>query len=89
VKVHLNITVRGHVQRVGFRYHARKTALSLDVNGFVSNQSDGSVYLEAEGEEEALEMLIQWCRQGPAMARVEEVEKTSGELKGFKTFEIF
>jgi acylphosphatase len=88
VKIHLNITVRGHVQRVGFRYHARKTASSLDINGFVSNQSDGSVYIEAEGEEKALEVLIHWCHQGPAMARVEEVERISGNLKGFQTFEI-
>ncbi|TAK37231.1 MAG: acylphosphatase, partial [Saprospiraceae bacterium] len=56
--------------------------------GFVCNRPNGSVYLEAEGEEMALQSLIQWCHRGPELARVEKVEVEEGEWQNFETFEV-
>jgi len=50
MKKHVNITVKGRVQGVGFRYSAMEAAEELGIKGFVRNMPDGSVYIEAEGE---------------------------------------
>lgn len=68
------IRIYGRVQGVGFRYYTDREARRLGIAGFVQNKPDGSVYIEAEGEEAAMELFIQWCRTGPTWARVREIE---------------
>lgn len=70
------IVVRGKVQGVYYRQTAREQALKLRLNGFVMNRDDGSVYIEAEGEEPALQQMADWCRKGPVLAKVTAVEFT-------------
>ncbi|HEX4103954.1 MAG TPA: acylphosphatase [Candidatus Paceibacterota bacterium] len=72
---HLNIKVSGRVQRVGFRYGAKKHAQKLGLVGFARNEADESVYIEAEGDEEALKKFSDWCHRGPWLAKVERVEE--------------
>src|SRR5690606_37003782 len=62
---HWNITVRGQVQGVYFRATTKAVADQLGVKGFVINQSDGSVYIEAEGDDFALDSLLEFCYEGP------------------------
>lgn len=52
----------GRVQGVGFRYSAQYLAQSLGITGWVKNEWDGSVVMEAQGNREALEMLVQKLR---------------------------
>ena len=85
---HFNIIVIGKVQGVWFRAATQEKAIALGLNGFVKNEKDGSVYLEAEGEKENLDELVEWCHTGPPKAKVEKVEVTEGEIKKFKEFEI-
>lgn len=85
---HLNITVRGRVQGVSFRASTTEQAEQLGLQGWVCNQRDGSVYLEAEGEADALEALLEWLQQGPPAAEVERVDSESGMVAGFKGFHI-
>jgi acylphosphatase len=85
---HLNIHIRGWVQGVGFRYSALKAASSFSVSGFVRNEPDGSVYIEAEGEEANLGYFLDWCRTGPSFGRVDEVTHTESGLRGFEEFRI-
>ena len=82
---HLHIL--GHVQGVGFRFHAQRKALELGVTGWVRNRRDGSVEIMAQGEPEAVEAMIAWARRGPASARVSEVRIAggSGEFAEFLT----
>jgi len=61
----------GTVQGVGFRYYARAAALHLGLTGWVANNWDGSVTLEAQGERAALDALVpliersnRWARKG-------------------------
>lgn len=49
----------GHVQGVGFRYHAKNAASSLGLTGWVRNESDGSVYMEVQGDEALIDRLLQ------------------------------
>lgn len=85
----LTIVVRGEVQGVGFRWHARRQAEALGLSGWVRNESDGSVRLVAEGERSPLEALLAWARKGPARAVVTAVEADWGEPQGrFAGFSI-
>jgi acylphosphatase len=83
---HANITVSGLVQGVFFRDETKKKAHELGLSGYVENHPDGTVYIEAEGEESKLDELVAWCRIGPKMAKVSKVEVTDGPLKNFTSF---
>ena len=85
---HLNITVQGKVQGVFFRTTTKAVADQLGVKGFAKNQSDGTVYIEAEGDDFSLESFLEWCNEGPDRAIVEKVDRTEGELKNYRNFEV-
>lgn len=85
---HYNITVSGKVQGVFFRASTQEKAEGLGISGFVKNVKNGSVYIEAEGEKDALEKFIDWCRVGSANAVVSQVESSEGSIKNFTGFEI-
>ncbi|OGE19070.1 acylphosphatase [Candidatus Daviesbacteria bacterium RIFCSPLOWO2_02_FULL_41_8] len=88
MKIHYNIKIYGLVQGVFFRASAKEAADKLEISGFAKNMSDGSVYMEAEGEKENLDKFIVWCNQGPMMAQVEKVEISESPLKNFSRFEV-
>lgn len=85
---HINITVKGKVQGVFFRAATKAVANQLGVKGYVKNQKDGSVYIEAEADDDALRMFLEWCNEGPEKAIVNEVESSGGELKNYRNFEV-
>lgn len=85
---HVSIRISGKVQGVFFRASTKTKADELLVRGIVRNEPDGSVYVEAEGEEEPLKKFIQWCYQGPTAASVRQCEITPGEAKGYTDFSI-
>ena len=70
-RVHL--TASGLVQGVFFRASARDEARRLGVTGWVSNASDGTVQAEAQGASDAVDAFIEFCREGPGQAWVEEL----------------
>lgn len=70
----LSARITGRVQGVGFRNFTQMRARQLGVTGWVRNEDDGSVRLEAEGPRGALEDLAEAVQEGPRLARVEEVE---------------
>jgi acylphosphatase len=77
----LHVRIEGRVQGVGFRYATNRTALTFGLTGWVRNLPDGCVEAEFEGSREALEQMLDWCRQGPSFAHVTHVEPAwqSGE----------
>ena len=85
---HLNICVYGKVQGVHYRQSTLTTAKHLGLNGLVRNEPDGSVYIEAEGEDDQLNKLLEWCKGGPALASVIDVKYTEGPLVMFSGFSI-
>lgn len=85
---HLDITVSGRVQGVWFRASTRDEAQHLGLAGFVENRPDGSVYLEAEGDDAAVAQLLAWLETGPPLARVDAVQVDEGEVQGLAGFEI-
>ena len=85
---HLQVTMSGKVQGVFFRASTKAVADALGVKGLVMNQKDGSVYVEAEGDEFSLEEFLDFCRSGPEKSVVEKVVVQDGELKNYRNFEI-
>ena len=73
---------------MNFRTYTKEKAEKLGILGFVRNETDGSVYLEAEGPLEKMNELVEWCKRGPSRAQVTNVNVIHGELKAFKRFEI-
>ena len=85
---HLNLKIYGEVQGVFFRQGVKDRALELGLDGFVRNEPDGSVYLEAEGEEGILNKFIDWCRIGPPGAKVNSLDISEGTVQNFIGFNI-
>lgn len=88
MKKTVTLKISGRVQNVGFRYHTRKSAINRSVSGFVKNEADGSVYVEATGEEEDLDQFILWCNSGPSWARVDNVKIIVIPCRDFQGFSI-
>jgi acylphosphatase len=68
------LTISGRVQGVGYRDWAIETGLRLGLTGWVRNRRDGAVEALIVGEEGAVGRMIEACRRGPSMARVEEID---------------
>jgi acylphosphatase len=82
------ITIIGHVQGVYYRAATKAVADQLGVKGWVFNQDDGSVYVEAEGDAFALESLLDFLNEGPEKARVQQVDWIEAPLKNYHNFEV-
>lgn len=85
---HLDITVSGRVQGVGFRDFVRRVAADIGVKGTVRNQSDGTVFIEAEGSDEQLNLLLHKCKSGPPLATVKNIIVDEGPSVGHAGFAI-
>lgn len=86
--LHYDIRITGRVQGVWYRASAHAEASRLSLQGYVRNEEDGSVYAEAEGEKEALDRFVAWCRRGPARAQVESVEVSESPPRGYQGFHV-
>lgn len=85
---HINITISGRVQGVWFRKYTERKANELGIKGFVRNETNGNVYVEAEAERAVLDKFIAWCHVGSPLSSVKEVKWEEGEMKGFEGFGI-
>jgi acylphosphatase len=72
--VRRHLWIAGRVQGVWFRGACAEQARLLGVSGWAGNLPDGRVEVVAQGEDEAVDRLVEWCRHGPPTARVTRVE---------------
>ena len=73
-KVGAHIRVSGRVQGVAYRYYARDFAHQLGVKGWIKNLLNGDVELMLEGSKISVEKMIEWCKEGPRLAIVEDIK---------------
>jgi len=81
-------TIKGRVQGVWFRDSTRRIAEPLGITGYANNLPNGDVEILACGEQDALDTLGRWLKEGPRMAQVEEVSEQIVEwqsVDGFTT----
>ncbi|MBU1255530.1 acylphosphatase [Patescibacteria group bacterium] len=74
MKKQVILKIYGRVQMVMFRDSTRQKAKKLGLVGWVINKPDGTVKVVAEGEEKDLKQLIDWCYNGPMLAKVIKVD---------------
>ncbi len=81
--------IYGVVQGVGYRWFTKRVADELGIKGYVRNMDDGSVEVLAIGDEEKLAAFFEKLKEGPALSRVERIERREVEAKEpFQSFEI-
>ena len=87
-KVRAHVIVSGRVQGVFFRMETKRAADRLGVSGWVRNLNDGTVEAVFEGSQDLVQAGLDWCRQGPQHAAVDDVQVTwqeyVGEFDGFQ-----
>ena len=84
----VTVKVTGRVQGVSFRWYAVQEAERLGVTGWVRNEPDGSVAAHLEGEDSAVDAMVEWCGRGPSYASIRHVAVTEAARTGAKTFDI-
>ena len=72
----VRLRIRGRVQGVFYRDSTRREAQRLGLRGWVRNRSNGSVEAVALGPPARIAARIDWCHEGPPLARVAEVAVT-------------
>lgn len=86
--VRRRIKAHGRVQGVFFRDSTRKEAQRREVAGWVCNAADGSVEAVFEGDQDAVDALVELCRGGPGHASVERLDVEEEEPEGLSGFEV-
>jgi acylphosphatase len=84
----VDVTVTGWVQGVFFRAEAQQEAGRLGITGWVRNEPDGSVAGHFEGQPDAVDSMVAWCREGPRRARIDQVDVREVEPTGPEGFEV-
>jgi len=85
----VRVIIQGNVQGVFFRANIKERATMLDLDGYVRNLDDGSVEAVFEGDEVDIEEMIEFCKEGPRKARVNDVEVINEEYAGdYDGFEV-
>ncbi len=85
---HLAIVVSGRVQGVFYRASAKEQADVLGIKGFVRNEPNGNVFIEAQGDDDSISKFVEWCRKGPKRAEVDSLMLTEKNPEVFDAFEI-
>lgn len=87
--IELKVVFNGQVQGVGFRYTAKRHAEWLTVRGTISNQSNGTVLMYAQGDREKVDALVEALRTEPEPIKVESIESTEiSPLRSYNGFRI-
>ncbi len=89
MKTRAHVFISGMVQGVFFRSATREKAKEFGLKGWVRNLGDGRVEAIFEGERDAVEQILEWCKVGPPYARVKNVDAKWAEYTGeFSFFEV-
>ena len=82
-----HIVVQGQVQGVFYRQAAEDAANEIGVAGWVRNRDDGSVEMVVEGDDDAVDRMVAWAREGSSQAQVTSVDVSDTEPQGRRSFE--
>lgn len=82
------VTIHGRVQGVGFRYFIQRAATQYQISGYVKNLSNGTVEIDAEGEQEKMDLFLSECRSGPRLSNVSSFQTTKMEPLNYTSFSV-
>ena len=84
----VHVYIEGRVQGVWYRGWTMQQAHKLGLAGWVRNRRDGRVEAVFSGDTDALDTMIALCRNGPPLARVDNIiisESEAEDMSGFDT----
>ena len=84
----VRLIIKGKVQGVFYRATAKDIADELGIKGWIKNLPDKNVEVTATASEDSLQKFIDWCKQGPPKARVDDVIIHEPDLQHFNDFRI-
>lgn len=87
-KVRRHLFIKGIVQGIGYRYFTKRQAVKLGVNGWVKNLDDGGVEAVFEGREEKVKQMINFCRHGQPLSRIDHINIKKENCQQEKEFVI-
>ncbi len=87
-EIRAHVFISGKVQGVGYRFSTLHEARRLGINGWVKNLLDRRVEAVFEGSKVLVEVMIQWCQQGPTGAVVQDVVVEYETPEGLRGFEM-
>jgi len=79
------LLISGRVQGVCYRAETWRHARRLQLTGWVRNLRDGRVEAVFEGHGEDVETMVSWCKKGPSLATVTDIEIVDEPLSGHTT----
>jgi acylphosphatase len=83
-----HVSVSGRVQGVFFRAWAKEQAQQLGLMGWIRNRPDGHVEAHVEGEQAAVEQMVERLRRGPPTAKVEDLRTWDVDTYDYDLFEV-
>ncbi|MDK2917759.1 MAG: acylphosphatase [Candidatus Petromonas sp.] len=87
--VRYHIIVHGHVQGVGFRYFTYQKAMENNIKGWVKNNLDGTVEIDAQGNKDDMEKFLTAVKKGSPFSKVRNVDVDEFQhLERYKSFDI-
>ena len=86
--VRKRVRAHGRVQGVFFRDTLRRAADRAGVAGWAANRPDGSVEAVLEGDDDAVDRLVELCRSGPGHAEVDRLDVTDEQPEGLDRFSV-
>ncbi len=84
----IHVEISGLVQGVGFRYSLYTKALQLGIKGWVQNKEDGNLEAVFEGDKDKLTKILDFCKKGPFLAKVKNINVKEEQYKGEGKFKI-
>lgn len=87
MKMRVHVIISGKVQGVWYRASTKQMADQIGITGWVRNTSEGNVEAIFEGEKKLINEMIEWCNQGPPLAKVDNV--TIKKMENEKNFDSF
>ncbi len=86
--LHYSIYIKGRVQGVWFRSSAARKAKELKLKGVAGHSQHDELLIEVEGLEKNLKEFLDWCKEGPPLAKVEELRVEERPPEGYRSFQI-
>jgi len=71
--VRARILIEGRLQGMNFRYETQTQATRLGLAGFVRSLSDGRIEIQAQGDKDNVESLLDWCQQEPHGSSIKSI----------------
>ncbi len=84
----VHVYISGNVQGIGFRQFVKSNANKLGIRGWVKNLPDSRVEAMFAGDQLNIKTMVEFCREGPFLAEVDDIEVEKLPDQEFDSFDI-